>query len=220
MNPDGPSDKTPQAPRVRAVVFDLDGLLFNTEEIYPLVGTELCRRRGHPYTDELHHQMMGRPGRVSLQMMIDFHQLDDTIEGLANETDEIFPAILDRSLAPMPGVLDLLAALEAGNIPKAIATSSGRAFTQGVLARFELEPRFRFLLTSEDVTDGKPHPDAFKRSLGQVPLNKTWTRYVIDLSDLSEKDLLSVIGAFAWVASGGYDKEDRIVTYIADLKVE
>jgi hypothetical protein len=69
-------------------------------------------------------------------------------------------------------------------------------------------------------SDGKPHPDAFKRSLGQIPLNKTWTRYVIDLSDLSEKDLSSVIGAFAWVASGGYDKDDRLVTYIADLKVE
>jgi hypothetical protein len=45
-------------------------------------------------------------------------------------------------------------------------------------------------------------------------------KYVIDLSELSDQELSSVIGAFAWVAVGGYDKEGRLVTYLADLKVE
>ncbi|MBX3411832.1 MAG: HAD-IA family hydrolase [Pirellulales bacterium] len=144
-----------------AVTFDLDGLLFNTEELYQEVGNELLRRRGKEFTAELLNQMMGRPGRVSLQMMIDYHELDDTVEGLSNETDEIFPAILDRALSPMPGVLELLAALEAAMIPKAIATSSGRAFTRDILSRFQLEPRFAFLLTSEDVVEGKPSPEIY-----------------------------------------------------------
>lgn len=144
-----------------AVTFDLDGLLFNTEELYQEVGSELLRRRGKEFTTELLDQMMGRPGRVSLQMMIDWHELDDTVEGLSMETDEIFPSILDRSLSPMPGVLELLAALEAALIPKAIATSSGRAFTRDILGRFQLESRFAFLLTSEDVIDGKPNPEIY-----------------------------------------------------------
>lgn len=144
-----------------AVVFDLDGLMFNTEELYQFVGSELLRRRGCEFTADLLDRMMGRPGRVALQIMIDHHALDATVEDLTRETDEIFPAILDARLAMMPGLAELLAALEREQIPKAIATSSRRSFTTGVLARFELEPRFRFLLTAEDVTEGKPHPEIY-----------------------------------------------------------
>ena len=66
----------------------------------------------------------------------------------------------------------------------------------------------------------KPHQDSFRKSLGKVVLKKDWTKYVIDLSDLTDQQLSDVIGAFAWVAVGGYDKEGKLVTYIADLKVE
>src|SRR5579863_4235815 len=98
--------------RPRAVVFDLDGLLFNTEELYQHVGEELLRRRGCSFDRELLDAMMGSPGRVALRMMIEYHHLSDTVEQLAAETDQIFPAILDARLAFMPGVPDLLAALE------------------------------------------------------------------------------------------------------------
>ncbi len=147
--------------RVRAVVFDLDGLMFNTEELYQHVGGEILRRRGHEWTQELLDAMMGRPGRVALQIMIERHALDATVEELAAESEVIFESILDTQLEPMPGLLGLLDALEATGIPKAIATSSGRRFTLGVLARYALERRFRFVLTAEDVVEGKPHPEIY-----------------------------------------------------------
>lgn len=150
--------------RPAAAVFDLDGLLFNTEELYQQVGSELLRRRGHEFGPELLHAMMGRPGRVALQMMIDYHDLGDTVETLAEESAEIFPAILDQRLAYMPGVPELLDALEKAGIPKAVATSSGRRFTCDVLGRFGLEPRFEFLLTAEDVVEGKPHPEIYLKA--------------------------------------------------------
>ncbi|HEX4131569.1 MAG TPA: HAD-IA family hydrolase [Pirellulales bacterium] len=162
----------PRNNRAKAVVFDLDGLMFNTEELYQGVGTELLRRRGCDFPVELLNRMMGRPGRVSLQMMIDWHCLPDTVEQLASETTEIFAGILDTRLAFMPGLAELLAALEAAVIPKAIATSSGRHFASDVLRRFDLEPRFAFLLTAEDVVDGKPHPEIYlsaARRLGVAP---------------------------------------------------
>ena len=158
----------PDSPR--AAVFDLDGLLFNTEELYQQVGSEVLRRRGHEFGPELLHAMMGRPGRVALQMMIDYHKLSDTVETLAQESAEIFPAILDERLAFMPGVPKLLAALERAGLPKAVATSSGRRFTTDVLGRFELEPRFQFLLTAEDVVEGKPHPEIYLKAAARFEL--------------------------------------------------
>jgi len=67
---------------------------------------------------------------------------------------------------------------------------------------------------------GNPYPDRFRKTTGKVVLSTNWKKYTFDLSNLSEQQLSSVVGAFAWIASGGYDKDGRLITYIADLKVE
>lgn len=153
-----------EAPRIRAVVFDLDGLMFNTEELYNHVGREMLRRRGHVCTDDLLQRMMGRPARVALQIMIDEHRLDDTVELLQLETDAIFDTMLDDRLRTMPGLLRLLGALETAELPKAIATSSSLGFARRVLDPFDLEARFAFILTAADVVDGKPHPEIYLKA--------------------------------------------------------
>lgn len=161
------------SPKLSAVVFDLDGLMFNTELLYPQVGYELCRRRGKKFTDELLHQMMGRPGNISLQIMIDYHEFhDDTVDGLQEESIEIFLPLLDTQLEPMPGCLKLLDALESAEIPKAVATSSAKRFVTDILSRFDLIPRFSFILSAEDVTHGKPDPEIYQTAahrLGREP---------------------------------------------------
>lgn len=154
-------DSQPPPVAIRAVTFDLDGLMFNTEELYQEVGGILLARRGKEFTSELLDKMMGRKSNVALQLMIEHHELDATPEQLAAETAEIFGGILPQRLAPMPGLLDLLAALEAADIPKGIATSSGRAFVDRVLGVFHLAPRFAFVLASEDIEHGKPAPDVY-----------------------------------------------------------
>jgi HAD superfamily hydrolase (TIGR01509 family) len=153
-----------EKPYLRAVAFDLDGLMFNTEELYQFVGTELLRRRGKEFVPELLHQMMGRPQSIALQMMIDWHALPDTVEILNIETEEVFVELLETRLALMPGLAELLDALEAAGIPKAVVTSSGSKFTRNVLGRFQLEPRFSFIVTCEDVTHGKPDPEIYLKA--------------------------------------------------------
>ncbi len=159
-----PENDCPRPGRVRAVCFDLDGLIFNTEELYPRVMQELLRRREKPFTWELIDQMMGRPGRVSLQIMIDHHRLDDVVDDLYSESDDIFRAIWEQELGLMPGLLELLATLEKHNIPKGIATSSRAHVVHQMLPRFDLGPRFQFVLTAEDVTHGKPDPEIYLKA--------------------------------------------------------
>jgi len=150
----------PEAP-LEAVVFDLDGLMFNTEDLYQQVGGEVLRRRGKTLDGELLDQMMGRQSHVALQIMIDWHELRDTAEQLAAESMEIMFGLLPEQLRPMPGLLDLLSSLEAAGVPKGIATSSSRVFVTRVLEQFKIEPRFSFVLTAEDITHGKPAPDIY-----------------------------------------------------------
>jgi len=146
---------------LHAVAFDMDGLMFNSEDVYTEVGRELLRRRGAEFTKDLKDAIMGLTARHSFEVMIEHCSLDDTPEQLIPESEEIFVSLLDAHLAPMPGLLDLLAALERAGIPKAVATSTGRRLTTAVLSRFDLEKRFDFVLTSENITRGKPDPEVY-----------------------------------------------------------
>jgi HAD superfamily hydrolase (TIGR01509 family) len=192
----------PVPPDLRAVVFDLDGLMFNTEELYQYVGGELLRRRGKTFETGLLDQMMGRPPRVALQLMIDWNGLTETPAQLAAETEAIFPEILDARLECMPGLMDLLDALEEHRIPKAIATSSGRKFVTGVLARFAFEPRFEFILTAEDVVEGKPHPEIYLQAAQRFGVPPA---QVLVLED-SENGCKAAVaaGTFAVAVPGGH----------------
>ncbi|MGO8689033.1 MAG: HAD family hydrolase [Thermoguttaceae bacterium] len=146
---------------MNAVVFDMDGLMFNSEDIYTLAGAELLRRRGREFTAELKDAMMGIPPRESFEIMIRHHGLPESWDVLARESNEIFLALLPEHLALMPGLLELLDALEKAGTAKAIATSSGRRLTDACLGPFDLARRFQFVLTSEDITHGKPHPEIY-----------------------------------------------------------
>lgn len=142
-------------------MFDLDGLMFNTEELYQNVGSEILRRRGKRFDGELVDAMMGRPAGAALQLMIEYHGLDSTVAELAAETDAIFATLLDERLEQMPGLGELLAALERAGMPIAIATSSGPDFARTVLDKFALARRFEFVLTCDDIREGKPHPEIY-----------------------------------------------------------
>ncbi len=146
---------------LRAVTFDLDGLMFNTEEMYQEVDRTILARRGKPSSGELLDQMMGRNAQAALQLMIDWHQLSDTVEELLAESREIMSRLLPARLAPMPGLMALLSALEAAGVPKGIATSSGQEHVASILLRFHFGPRFSFVLTGDNIEHSKPAPDVY-----------------------------------------------------------
>ena len=148
-------------PPIRAVVFDMDGLMFNTEVVFNATGTELLRRRGKTPHPELFRRMMGRRAPEAFAVMIELMELNETFEELQVESEAIFESLLNDILAPMPGLLTLLDHIEAAGLPKGVATSSSRQYLTDMLARFELTERFNMTLGAEDVANGKPHPEIY-----------------------------------------------------------
>src|SRR3989304_5755934 len=92
---------------LRAVVFDLDGLIVNTEDFFLFARAEVVRRRGKAYDAAIREKMMGQPEKVSLQILIDHHALSATVDELAVESWQLLLQHLDSSLELMPGVLPL-----------------------------------------------------------------------------------------------------------------
>lgn len=156
------------APTIKAVVFDLDGLMFNTEDIFNLSGAELLRRRSKVLTQECLHAMLGRRPREAFAVMAEKLDLDEPIDLLMAESQEIFEGLLDEHLAPMPGLFELLELIETRNLPKGVATSSPRDYLDGMLKRYELLHRFPVTLAAEDVARGKPHPEIYERAAAEI----------------------------------------------------
>jgi HAD superfamily hydrolase (TIGR01509 family) len=157
---------------IRAVVFDLDGTMLNTEDIFEEAGQQLMVRRGLQMTDSIRRAMLGRRPHEAFTALKSLTSLPDKIEDLMAETKQIFGTLAENSLAIMPGLSEILSITQARQLPRAVATSSPRAYLQWLLQKLQLEQHFEFALTAEDVTHGKPHPEIYElaaRRLGVHP---------------------------------------------------
>jgi HAD superfamily hydrolase (TIGR01509 family) len=168
------------APALRAVVFDLDGTIVNSEDVYELVDVEVLRRRNQEFAPALRERMIGRPAADSVQIMIDHHGLTESVDELDAERTMLFDEMIIESVAAMPGFIRLLDALDAKNLPTAIATSGTRAYATKVLGRLGIAHRFRFVLTAEDVANGKPAPDIYQLAAKKLKLQPQQTMVLED----------------------------------------
>ena len=149
---------------IQAVAFDMDGLMFDTEDVYNRVGRELMRRRGYEYTDELCHTVMGTPPEASFTTMIQWYSLPDTWQDLQKESDAIFLELIKDGFEIMPGLPELLATIERLGLPKCICTSSAPHLVEPVLAVYDMGPRFDFIMTAVDIVKGKPNPEIYLKA--------------------------------------------------------
>lgn len=152
------------APQIQAVVFDLDGLMLNTEDVFTLAGKELLACRDLTMTEEIHHAMLGRRPDEAFQAMKDLTGISDSIDDLKQEVTILFNKFAENHLAMMPGLLPLLDVIESTGLPKAVATSSPRDYLISMLNQFDLENRFQFTLAAEDVQHGKPNPEIYLKA--------------------------------------------------------
>ncbi len=154
----------------RAVVFDLDGLMVDTESIFEQAASRLLERRGRAALAPLVlRQMLGQPSRQGFALFREHYGLAENTADLIAECKELFFAIIGDGCVPlMPGLTDLLAAVEHRGLPAAIATSSDRAYLGRVLGPHGLLPRFLFALTADDVILGKPSPEVYQKAAARL----------------------------------------------------
>ena len=151
-----------------AVAFDMDGLMLNTEDLYMDVGEILMQRRRKTYREEVRKKMIGLPAREAFGVLIREEQLSESWQELQLETDEIFETILPTQLAPMRGLIELMDYLDELGLPRCVATSSTHRFARRALSIVGMLDRVDFVITAEDVVQGKPHPDIYLAAAGRM----------------------------------------------------
>jgi len=167
-------------PRIAAVVFDMDGVIFDTEKLYFAAQDEVLKRRRHRFTPKLASEIMGMPGLLAMGHVKTSLGLDDPAETLFEESQVLFQALLPTELQLMDGALELLEAARARKLPTALATSTTRDLAMTMLSAFDLPRRFDAILTFDDVTHGKPHPEMYEKACEAIGSHPAETLVIED----------------------------------------
>ena len=156
---------------IEAVVFDLDGVIVQTEEIWDEVRGALIRERGGRYDAEAQRAMMGMSAPEWSGYIHDELGVDDPPEEISAEMVRRMAARYAQHLPLIPGARDAVERL-AARWPLGVASSSNRPLIDAVLELAGLAHLFRATVSSEEVPRGKPAPDVYletARRLGVAP---------------------------------------------------
>jgi len=157
---------------VKAVVFDMDGLLFDTETLYREAMQATAMRLGVEMSDATFLRMIGLPAEASRLLLTDHYGSDFDVQRFWIESATIFRAMGEGRHYLKAGVVELLDLIDELKLMRAIATSSGHGSVERNLSRHGLTARFHAIVAHGDYARGKPNPDPYlvaAQRLGVAP---------------------------------------------------
>ena len=152
------------------MIFDLDGVLADSEGIHILAWEQIAREYRLPEDRLPLHDWIGYADTEIVKDVVRDHGLSVAPEDLLEHKRRIFRRLIAVQLEPIPGAVEALPELEP--LPLGLATSSSRSEAELMLSILGLTDRFRTVVTADEVKHSKPEPDSYllaAENLGIAP---------------------------------------------------
>ncbi len=157
--------------RPAALIFDMDGLMIDSERLYFAAEREMAARYGRELRDEQLWPLMGRKPIESLRLLRGILGIDTPAEELLEWRNRLMLEKMRHELGAMPGLFEILESFH-GRLKLAVATGAQREFLDIALDRLRIRPCFDALQTADGLERGKPDPEIYAlacRGLGLPP---------------------------------------------------
>ncbi len=159
-------------PKRTAIVFDMDGLMVDSEPLSRRAWDEYLRPYNQHLTDDLQSRIIGLRGDQSSALIREEFNLPEPTVVILAERRRIYQRLRAEGVPVMPGLMELHAVIAERNIPWAVATSSPREHAEEILTQLGLDNDVSAIAAGDEVTHSKPAPDIYQlaaRRLGVPP---------------------------------------------------
>ena len=163
-----PSSFPPRA----GIIFDMDGLMVDTERIAKIAWQQAARLAGHDMSDALFESMIGRTKFDSVATLQLAFGPDFNFEKAYESCGLIYQDYIDHNGLPLkPGIIELLDDLSTGGIPLGVATSTRNPTARLRLEQVGLLPYFPVVVGGDEISRGKPAPDIYLEAVRRLGLD-------------------------------------------------
>ncbi|ADV26159.1 HAD-superfamily hydrolase, subfamily IA, variant 3 [Pseudoxanthomonas suwonensis 11-1] len=143
-----------------AVLFDMDGLMLDSERVITRCYAQAAAALGHDLPDDYWLQMVGTGDAACRAMLVERLGAAAAAE-LLERSGDAYDAMVDAGIPHRPGITALLQWLQRNDVPRAVATSTRNPLATHKLRQAGLAPYFPVICTASDVAQPKPAPDVY-----------------------------------------------------------
>lgn len=159
---------------IKAVIFDMDGTLINSQPIWYQVSTDFFQKNGFPVTMDDMIKLTGSPVAKLVDYVLQTHgQKDKERAQLVTELMDYAVSEILAAKPLMPNVKEVLAQLKQQGIKMAVASASPRNMLQGIVDSCGIAEYFDYLASAEELDYNKPHPAVYLHAAQQLSINPT-----------------------------------------------
>lgn len=209
---------------MKAVIFDMDGVIIDSEPIHFEVDMQTMKNFGCSISKEELNKYVGTTNEYMFTDIKNKYKLNKSAEEIINYRCELVKRkVMESDLVPIEGIRDLLKNLKDKNIPAAIASSSPRDFIEVVVSKFGIEDYFSCILSGEEVKNGKPAPDIYIETAKKLGIAPKECIVIEDSKNgvIAAKEAGMKCIGFKNINSGEQDlsKADYIVNSIVEINI-
>lgn len=157
---------------VEAVIFDMDGVIFDTESVYLDIWTKVFNKYKYKLERDVYISVMGTGRKNVMKVFTNRYGEDLPILDMYKEKDEMLLQVIESGQVPMKkGANEILKSLKDSGFKIALATSAKRERLKKQLKMSEIEWIFDTIVCGDDVINGKPNPEIFLKAAKNISVN-------------------------------------------------